>query len=61
MIADVDLWEYPLLAGVYKEHAKTEDSMTDQYSITRILSHCMTRSLRVLYLSEEDTNEKTEL
>jgi hypothetical protein len=51
----------PLLAGVYKEHAKTEDSMTDQYSITRILSHCMTRSLRVLYLSEEDTNEKTEL
>ncbi len=22
----------PLLAGVYKEHAKTEDSMTEQYS-----------------------------
>ena len=50
----------PLLAGVYKEHAKTEDSMTDQYSLTRILSHCFICFLHVLYLSQEDVNEKTE-
>ena len=44
----------PLLAGVYKEHAKTEDSMTGYYFIYRNTSHCLIRLCMSLFPIQEE-------
>lgn len=43
----------PLLAGVYKEHAKTEDSMIRQLCCPQTISHCFNRFLHVLIPNPE--------
>jgi hypothetical protein len=48
----------PLLAGVYKEHAKTEDSMIATLIYSHGVSHHSNRFSHVLKLILEDENAK---
>lgn len=48
----------PLLAGVYKEHAKTEDSMIRILFHLQAIAHCFNRFVHVLNLNLEDEYAK---
>ena len=50
----------PLLAGVYKEHAKTEDSMIRILFHLQANAHCFNRFVHVLIPMWEEEHEEEE-